>query len=151
MADNLDKLLVKHFSGALNIEISEREYAVTHPDVVDENNGGRAQNSYTNSVELNMIAIESDESLMELCRARDFIQSVFERQDEECRSVVSTFYRSREGRSVSWEYIAKAHKVDERTARRWRDRFKKQLIKKGHGKYLTDTNIFCPKHARFYV
>lgn len=149
MADNLDKLLVKHFSGALNIEISEREYALTHPDVVDENNGGRAQNSYTNSVELNMIAIESDQSLVELRKARDFIQDVFEKQTPECKSVVSTYYRSREGRSVNWAYIAKAHKADERTVRRWRDKFKKQLIKQGHGNYLTETNIFCPKHARF--
>lgn len=149
MADNLDKLLVMHFSGALNIEIAEREYTLTHPIVADENDGGRAQNSYTNSVEVNLIAVESDQELVELKEARDFIQSMFEKQDEDTRSVVSTYYRSREGRNVSWEYIAKEFKADERTVRRWRDKFKQKLIKKGHGKYLTDTNVFCPKHARF--
>lgn len=129
MADNLDVLLTHHFSGRLNSAIVEREYDITHPETTDENDGGRAQNSYTNSVEINLMKIEEDEELMMLKITQKALKEVINKQTDECKDVVETRYRERRGRHVSWAAIAWTHDVGESTARRWRNKLKEDLRK----------------------
>lgn len=122
MADRIDKLLERYFTGGLDLEIKMREHELRQNNSKKDENigGGRAQNKYSNVFENTLVRIEQDEKLNALQEQRAKIKACVDTFDREHKEVFNQRYRNRMG----WEMIAQLHYVDERTPRRWRDALK---------------------------
>lgn len=122
MADRIDKLLERYFTGGLDLEIKMREHELRQNNSKKDENigGGRAQNKYSNAFENTLVRIEQDEKLNALQEQRAKIKACVDTFDREHKEVFNQRYRNRMG----WEVIAQLHYVDERTPRRWRDALK---------------------------
>ncbi|MHA7612154.1 DUF722 domain-containing protein [Weissella viridescens] len=122
MADRIDKLLERYFTGGLDLEIKMREHELRQNNSKKDENigGGRAQNKYSNVFENTLVRIEQDEKLNALQEQWAKIKACVDTFDREHKEVFNQRYRNRMG----WEMIAQLHYVDERTPRRWRDALK---------------------------
>mgnify|MGYP000854951173 CR=1 FL=1 len=128
VADKYDRMLENYFLGKYPnlIRIRELELDTESRDHVDENvGGGRAQHKYTNSVENRLARYDQDELLASLKSEEFLIRTWFSTTSPERQAVIRDKYRDRK---TSWEQVAQANHISERTARMWRDDFKAVLM-----------------------
>lgn len=125
MADKYDHMLENYFLGKYPDLIQLRMLELKISPNVDENvGGGKAQYKYTNAVEDNLSRYEQDEELTALKSQEFLIKTWFAVLSPERQKVIRDKYRDHHS---SWQKIALASHISERTARKWRDDFKDVL------------------------
>lgn len=126
MADKLDEYLREYHTGGLDLLIKQRKEDLKFHDEPDENiGGGRAQNSKTNRVELEMIVAEEDELICEWETRKQAIKVCLQSFTDIQKQVFNLRYRQR----ASWATVDVMVEVPKRTGIRWCNELKDELKK----------------------
>ncbi|AVH74726.1 DUF722 domain-containing protein [Weissella koreensis] len=122
MADKVDRLIRLYFQNMFPklINLKKAELAV-HTGTDENIGGGKLENNYNNPVEGAMSKAEMNEDLNDLIRQEYIIGSFYRSARPDIQEVLVDKYR----KQMSWVRIASDHNIDEKTARRWRDDFKR--------------------------
>lgn len=126
MADKLDEYLRQYHTGGLDLLIKQRKEDLRFKYEPDENvGGGRAQNSKTNRVEVEMMMFEEDEVIRELEERKRVIEIALCDFKDKHKEVFNMRYRQR----ASWATVEATIKVPERTGLRYCTQLKDKIEK----------------------